>query len=95
MAEQPFIYNRTIQLVNQQTSCTLKASIMEYKKNILDSKASGSTAKQVSNTPNILELVKIVLGTIPEQNARKMTLQERRAFYDITNELMSLTQELR
>ena len=82
--------------MNQQTSYTLKASITEYKNN-LNSDVSRTTpsAKKVQTTPNILELIKIVLGTISEQSARNMTLSERRSFYDITNELISLTHELR
>lgn len=80
--------------MNQQTSYSLKASILECKKNsqTSSSKESALTVKKFQSMPDIVELARIMFGVIAVENARKMTLQERRAFYGITNELVSLTQ---
>lgn len=79
--------------MNHQTSYSFKVSILEYKKNsqTLNSKESAIHVKKFQNMPNIVELTRIMFGTIIVENARKMTLPERHAFYDMTNELISLT----
>ena len=96
LAEQPFIYQKTIQCMNHQTSYSLKASILEYKKNgqISSSKESELSVKRFQSMPDIIELTRIMFGIIAVENARKMSLQERQAFFGITNDLISLTQKL-
>ncbi|MDE1844450.1 MAG: hypothetical protein KGI10_03885 [Thaumarchaeota archaeon] len=82
--------------MNQQTSYSLKASILEYKKNshTLGSKEHVAHTKKFQSMPNIVEIARIMFGAISAENARKMTLQERHAFYEVTNELVSLTYKL-
>ena len=79
--------------MNQQTSYSLKASILEYRKS---NHASNSEESVLSgkNTPNVVELARIMLGVISGENARKMTLSDRYAFYNITNGLLALTSQL-
>ncbi|MHB8601537.1 MAG: hypothetical protein ACYC6W_07350 [Nitrosotalea sp.] len=81
--------------MNQQTRYSLKASILEYKNSQTSSfKESDFDMKEFQNMPNIVELTRIMFRTIAVENVRKMTLQERRVFYDITDKLVSLTYKL-
>ena len=82
--------------MNQQTNCSLKASIMEYKENsqISNSKESVSSRQEFQDMPYVLELTRIMLGTIAMENARKMTLNERHVFYSMANGLLSLAHSL-
>jgi len=82
--------------MNQQTSYSLKADIREYKKSnqTLNSEESVLSMKSIQNTPDVVELARIILGVISGKNARKMTLDERHAFYNITNGLLALTHQL-
>lgn len=96
MAEQPFIYQEIIQSMNHQTRYSLKASILEYKKNsqMVGSKKLDVSVTEFQNMPDVVELTRIMFGAIAVENARKMTLQERHVFFGITNDLISLTQKL-
>jgi len=96
LAEQPFIYPEIIQSMNHQMRHTFKASILEYKKNsqTLSSKESDVSVKEFQSMPDIVELTRIMFGAIAVENARKMTLQERYAFFGITDDLISLTHKL-
>jgi hypothetical protein len=81
--------------MNQQTSYSLKASILEYKKNNQTSNSEDLVLPtNTQNTPDVVELTRIMLGVISEENARKMTLDERHAFYNITDGLLALTYQL-
>ena len=82
--------------MNHQTRHLIKTSILEYKKNsqTLSSKVSDVSVKEFQSMPDVAELTRIMFGAIAVENARKMTLQERRAFFGITDDLISLTQKL-
>ena len=81
--------------MNQQTSYSLKASILEYKKNNQTSNSEDYVLpRDDQNTPDVVELIRIRLGVISEENARKMTLDERHAFYNIADGLLALTHQL-
>ena len=82
--------------MNQQTSYSLKASILEYTKSNQTSNSEESVLpmKSIQNTPDVVELTRIMLGVISEENTRKMTLDERRAFYNITDGILALTYQL-
>ena len=82
--------------MNHQTSYSLKASILEYKKNsqTMNSKKMDVPTKEFQSMPDVAELTRIMFGVIAVENARKMTLQARHAFFGITNDLISLTQKL-
>lgn len=82
--------------MNQQTSYSLKANILEYKKSNQTSNSEESVLpmKSIQNTPDVAELTRIMLGATFEENARKMTLDERHAFYNITDGLLALTYQL-
>ena len=82
--------------MNQQTSYSLKADMPEYEKNTQtsNSEESVSPMKSIQNIPDVVELTRIMLGVISGENARKMTLDERHAFYNITNGLLALTHQL-
>ena len=82
--------------MNYQTRHSLKASILEYKKinQTLDPKKLDVSAPEFQNMPDVIELTRIMFGAIALENARKMTLQERHAFFGITNDLILLTQKL-
>lgn len=96
MAEQPFIYQKIIQNMNHQTRYSFKTSILEYKKDnqTSSSKEFDVPVKEFQNMPDVIELTRIMFGAIAVENARKMTLQERHAFFGITDGLISLTQKL-
>ncbi len=96
LVEQPFIHLRIIQNMNQQTSYSIGASVLECKKNnlILNSKEPVLPTKEFQTMPNVVELTRIMIGTIAGENARNMTQRERQAFYNITNKFLSLTDEL-
>ena len=93
LADHPFMYQRTISIMNQQTSYSLKASILEYKKSNHDSD-SEDLELPMKNIPDVAELTRIMLGVISGENAKKMTLSDRHAFYNITNGLLALTYQL-
>jgi hypothetical protein len=81
--------------MNQQTSYSLKASILEYKK--IDQSSSSEESvfpTDIQNTPDVVELTRIMLGAISGQNARKMTLGERRVFYNIIDGTLAVTYKL-
>ena len=80
--------------MNQQTSYSLKASILEYKKSNHDSN-SEVLDLPMKNIPDVVELTRIMLGVISGENSRKMTLSDRHAFYNIANGLLALTDQLR
>ena len=82
--------------MNQQTSYSQKASMLEHKKSnqALNPKESSLAVKSIQNTLDIAELARIMLGVISEENARKMTRDERHAFYNITNDLLSIAYKL-
>lgn len=82
--------------MNHQTRYSLKASILEYKKNsqTISSKKFDAPVTEFQSMPDVVELTRIMFGAIAVENARKMTLQERHAFFSITNDLISLTQKL-
>ena len=82
--------------MNQQTSYSLKANILEYKKSNQTSNSEESVLpmKSIQNTSDVAELTRIMLGVTFEENARKMTLEERHAFYNITDGLLALTYQL-
>lgn len=96
LAEQPFIYLEIIQNMNHQTRHSFKTSILEYKKDsqILSSREFDVPVKAFQSMPDVVELTRIMFGAIAVENARKMTLEERHAFFGITNDLISLTQKL-
>ena len=95
LAEQPFIYQKIIQCMNHQTRYSLKASILEYKNSqTLDSEKLDVSVTELQNMPDVVELTRIMFGAIAIENARKMTLQERHAFFGVTNDLILLTQKL-
>ena len=82
--------------MNQQTSYSLKTSILEYKKrdHASNSEESVFPMKDIQNIPDVAELTRIMLGVVSVENARKMTLRERHAFYSIANSLLALTYQL-
>ena len=82
--------------MNQQTSYSEKASILEHKKSNQTSNSIESvlSMKSIQNPLDIVELARIMLGIISEENARKMTRDERHAFYNITNDLMAIAYKL-
>ena len=82
--------------MNQQTSYSLKASILECKKRnqALNSEEPLLPMKDIQNIPDVMELTRIMLGVVSVENARKMTLSERHAFYSIINGLHALTYQL-
>ena len=81
--------------MNQQTSYSLKASILEYKKSdqISDSEES-VLSMNIQKTLDVMELTRIMLGAISEENARKMTMNERRVFYNTMDGLLAITYKL-
>ena len=93
LADHLFMYQRTISIMNQQTSYSLKASILEYKRN---NEASNSKELDLpmGNIPDVVELTRIMLGVISGENSRKMTLSDRHVFYNIANGLLALTNQL-
>jgi len=81
--------------MNQQTSYSLKASILEYKNSqISNSEESVLPTKDILDIPDVAELTRIMLGVISVENTRKMTLMERQALYSIVNDLHNLTYQL-
>ena len=81
--------------MNQQTSYSLKASILEYKKSDHTSCSEESVLPMnIQNTPDVMELTRIMLGVISEENVRKMTLEERRVFYNTIDSLLAITYKL-
>ena len=62
--------------MNQQTSYSLKASILEYKKRnqAPNSEEPVVSMKDIQNIPDVVELTRIMLGVVSVENARKMTL---------------------
>jgi hypothetical protein len=92
LADHLFMYQRTISVMNQQTSY-VKASILEYKKSH-ESSNSKVLDSSMENIPDVVELARIMVGVISEENARKMTLSDRHAFYNIANGLLTLTYQL-
>ena len=82
--------------MNQQTSYSLKASILEYKKSDQTSGSEESVlSMNIQNTSDVMELTRIMLGAISEENARKMTMDERRVFYNTVDGLLAITYKLR
>ncbi len=82
--------------MNQQTRYPLKVSMLDYKKNnqTLSSKEHVLPVMKFQDIPDIVELVRIMLGIVHVENARKMTMKERHAFYNSTNALLILTHKL-
>jgi len=81
--------------MNQQTSYSLKASIPEYKKSDQISSSEESVlSMNIQNTPDVMELTRIMLGVISGEKARKMTLDERHAFYNTIDGLLAITYKL-
>lgn len=82
--------------MNQQTSYSLNASILEeYKKS---DQTSGSEESflpmNIQNTPDVMELTRIMLGIISGENVRKMTVYERQVFYNTIDGLLAITYKL-
>jgi hypothetical protein len=94
LVEHAFIQQKRIRTMNQQTSYLHKTKCVEYKKHKPTSKHEGSVfhVNEFKCTPDLMELTRIMLGTVSSENAKNMTLQERHAFYDIASDLISLTQ---
>lgn len=83
--------------MNQQTGYALKSSMTTCTNNnpISISKESISPKQRFQNMPNVIEITMIMLGTILEENAKKMTQREIHSFYNIVNGLANITRELK
>ena len=76
--------------MDQQTGYSLKSSVITC---VNDNPISSK--QKFQNMPNVVEITMIMLGTIVEENAKKMTQRELRGFYNITNGLTNIICRLR
>ena len=53
------------------------------------------SSKKFQNMPNVVEITMMMLGTILEENAKKMTQRELHGFYNIANGLSNIICELK
>lgn len=81
--------------MNQQTSCSLNASMLECKnKQISNSNAIVLHGKDFQGTPDVVELTRILIRTIVGENTRNMTQRERVVMSHITNKFISLIEDI-
>lgn len=82
--------------MNQQTEYSIKSSMTTcmndnptsmLKESILD--------KKLQNMPNVVEITAIMLGTILEENTKKMTQGEVQGFCNIVNALSNIICKLK
>lgn len=79
-----------------QKKYSYRATLLEYRiGQALNSKEfDWFSAKEIQTIPDVVELARIMIGTLVEENARNMSQRELQAFYNIKNEFLSLTDML-
>jgi hypothetical protein len=82
--------------MNPQTSYHAKTDTFESEKinQVNYTTESDPSAKNYQRMPDAVELIRIMFGTVTEENARNMTPIERQAFYNIAKKILSFTDNL-